>query len=330
LGDGPSWQTPRPVPPFLRAFSRRRRGYGQPSAPKDTRQNAGLRLPQWLPRRSEPLSVRPWQRRRNIPFGREASNSMATSRFKLDAPSTQTDTRTGFGRGSAVREYWLERCQGFSAVRTDGRPLGRVKRVESRMDGTFLRLNGIRARAVPISSVDTVWPGASVLLISDEDVDRGSGKSAWGRAHPERPAWEDETLPWWELFADGLDSSHYSTPPSAGSPLSVVASARSRIERTANAIARCARRVIGRSRTLTQALIEKAVQSGARALQATHSAATRASRGLTKTTRRFRRRLARELFKVAVWIAGSRETILKLDDENRGSPVEDDDTAEIN
>lgn len=254
---------------------------------------------------------------------------MATSRFKIDAPSTQTDTRTGFGRGSAVREYWLERCQGFSAVRSDGRPLGRVKRVESRMEGTFLRLTGVRARAVPIGAVDTVWPGASVLMISDEEVDGGSARAAWSRAHPERAAWEDETLPWWELFDEG-DSSPYSTALSEGSPQSVVASARSLIEPTANAFARGVRRVVERSRTLTQALIEKAVRSSVRALQATHSAATGASRSLTKTTRRVRRRLARELFKVAVWIAGSRETILKLDDENRGSPVDDDDTEEIN
>jgi hypothetical protein len=255
---------------------------------------------------------------------------VATSRFKIDAPSTQTDTRTGFGRGSAVREYWLERCQGFSAVRSDGRPLGRVKRVESRMEGTFLRLTGVRARAVPIGAVDTVWPGASVLMISDEEVDGGSGKAAWSRAHPERPAWEDETLPWWELFADGEDSSHHSAAPSGESPPSVVASARSLFEPTANAVARGVRRVVERCRTLTQALIEKAVRSSVRALQATHSAATGASRSLKKTTRRVRRRLAGELFKVAVWIAGSRETILKLDDENRGSPVDDDDTAEIN
>ena len=255
---------------------------------------------------------------------------MATSRIKLDAQSTQTDTRTGFGRGSAVREYWLERCQGFSAVRSDGRPLGRVKRVESRMEGTFLRLTGVRARAVPIGAVDTVWPGASVLMISDGEVDGGSGKAPWSGAHPERPAWEDETLPWWELFADGVDSSRYSSVPSAVSPPAVVALARSLMERTTNAVGRYVRRVIERSRTLTQALIERAVRSSVRALQATHSAGTRASRRLTKMTRRFRRGLARELFKVAVWIAGSRETILKLDDEDRVSPVDDDDTAEIN
>ena len=279
--------------------------------------------------RANRSGVRARQLRRNMPAEREARPSVATSRFKLDAPRTQTDTRTGFGRGSAVRAYWLERCQGFSAVRSDGRPLGQVKRVESRIEGTFLRLTGVRARAVPIGAVDTVWPGASVLMISDEAVD-GPGKAAWSEAHLERPAWEDETLPWWELFADGVDSSHYSTAPNSGSPPSVVASARSLIERSTTAVARCVRRVIERSRTLTHTLRERAVRSGIRALLAIHSAARRASRFLTKTTRRFRRRLARGVFKVAVCIAGSRETILKLDDEDRENPVDDDDTAEIN
>jgi hypothetical protein len=37
---------------------------------------------------------------------------MATSRL-------ESDTHLVFGRGSAVREYWLMRCQGFSAVRVD-------------------------------------------------------------------------------------------------------------------------------------------------------------------------------------------------------------------
>jgi hypothetical protein len=126
-----------------------------------------------------------WEVRRKLSSEAEAGTSMATSRFKTDTPSVQSDTRPGFGRGSAVREYWLERCQGFSAVRSDGRALGRVKRVENRIDGTFLRLAGVRARTIPLASVETVWPGASLLLISDGEVDESSSL-AW-RCAARRP-----------------------------------------------------------------------------------------------------------------------------------------------
>src|SRR6266511_797802 len=106
------------------------------------------------------------QGRRNARFDPEAT-SVATSRLEID-------THLGFGRGSAVREYWLMRCQGFSVMRADGRRLGRVKRVETHMEGTFLRLRGLRARTVHFSAVDTVWPDASLLVISDEHVHDGS------------------------------------------------------------------------------------------------------------------------------------------------------------
>ena len=77
------------------------------------------------------------------------------------------DTSLGFGRGSAVREYWLKRCQGFSAVRADGSHLGRVERVETQMEGTFLRTpTGLRARTLPLSAIETVWPSASLLVLS--------------------------------------------------------------------------------------------------------------------------------------------------------------------
>ena len=122
-----------------------------------------------------------WPRRveRNAGFDREGTMSMASSRPEMD-------TSLGFGRGSAVREYWLKRCQGFSAVRADGSRLGRVKRVETQMEGTFLRLTGLRARTLPLSAIETVCPGASLLVISDEHVDLGSelsvGSDAGGRA----------------------------------------------------------------------------------------------------------------------------------------------------
>jgi hypothetical protein len=255
---------------------------------------------------------------------------MATSRLKLDTPSVQTDTRAGFGRGSAVREYWLERCQGFSAVGTDGRPLGRVKRVEVRMEGTFLRLTGIRAREVPVAAIDTVWPSASVLTISAEGAGAGSRKAVGKELHSERPVWEDETLPWWELFADGGHSSHSLTARKASwRTFSIVVSARSPLERTANAVASWIRRLIDRSRALRKALVIEAVRFSVRAFQAARSAAARASRGLATTSRRARRKLARAMFNLAIWIAGSKETILLSDPQDGSSELDEEDTAEI-
>jgi hypothetical protein len=268
--------------------------------------------------------------RRKIPPEREGRQSMAASRFKLDTATVQTDTRAGFGRGSAVREYWLERCHGFSAVGTDGRPLGRVKRVDVRIEGTFLRLTGIRAREVPVAAIETVWPSASVLTISAEGAGAGSTKPVGKELHSERPAWEDETLPWWELFTDGVHSSRSSTAPNAGWRLfSIVASARSPLKRTANACASWIRRLIERSRTLMKALGIEAVRFSVRTSQSARSAAARASRGLAKTSLRARRKLARAMFNLAVWIAGSKETILRSDPQDGSSGFDEEDTAEI-
>ena len=120
---------------------------------------------------------------------------MASSRPEMDAS-------LGFGRGSAVREYWLKRCQGFSAVRADGSRLGRVKRVETQMEGTFLRLTGLRARTLPLSAIETVCPSASVLVISDERVDVGSEVGVRSERADERSAWTETPVPWWELVDD--------------------------------------------------------------------------------------------------------------------------------
>jgi hypothetical protein len=267
--------------------------------------------------------------RRNLPAEREGTQSMTTSRFNGGTPSLETDTRAGFGRGSAVREYWLERCQGFSAVGADGRPLGRVKRVETRMEGTFLRLTGIRAREVPVAAIDTVWPSASMLTISAER-DVGSQKAVATEVQSERPAWEDETLPWWELFADGMHSTDPSTALGAGRrSFPSVASVRSALERTAEAVATCIRGVSAQSRSLTKALMVEAVRSSVRASQAARSAAARASGGLAKARRRARRQIGRKLFDFAIWIAGSRETILNPDPREGRGGFEDEDTAEI-
>ena len=121
---------------------------------------------------------------------------MATERL-------QTESRPGFGRGSAVRDYWLERCQGFHVIRADGRSLGRVRRLETKATGTFLRLTGFRSRVFPLSAVEAVWPAASMLLIGQPEIHQ---RSVSGPVDAIRPSWKEETLPWWELFEDDRPS----------------------------------------------------------------------------------------------------------------------------
>lgn len=198
------------------------------------------------------------------------------------------------------------------------------------MEGTFLRLTGIRAREVPVAAIDTVWPSASVLTISAEGPDAGSRKAVGTELHSERRAWEDETLPWWELFADGGHSGHSLTAPKAGwRPFSIVASARSPLERTANSVASWIRRLIERSRALRKALVVQAVRFSVRTSQAARSASARALRGWAKTSRRARRKLARMMLNLAIWIAGSKETILLSDPQDGRGGFDEDDTAEI-
>ena len=256
--------------------------------------------------------------------------SVEVSRSKRVAPAIQSDNRRGFGRGSAVREYWLERCQGFAAVDADGQPLGRVKRVEMRVEGTFLRLTGLRAREVPVDAIETVWPSASVLTISTETAGAGSRDAAAIEQDAKRATWEDETLPWWELFAEGVPAIHSSTASGTGRRLlPSAASARSTLGRRANAVATRGSRLIDRSRTLIGALRVATVRYSVRASRAVLSAAARGARGLARARRRARQEVARKLFALATWVAPSPEAILSPDPQDGRGEFEDEDTAEI-
>jgi hypothetical protein len=167
-------------------------------------------------------------------------------------------------------------------------------------------------------------------MISTEEANADPPKVAGEVTHRERAAWEDETLPWWELFADGVHSIDSSTAPSGRWRfLSIVPSARSLNEPIADAVAAWVRRLVERSRTLIRALRAKVVRSSVSALQAARSASTRASRGVRKTIQRSRRTFARKLFKVVIWIAGSSETIFDPDPERQRSVLDDEETAEI-
>jgi hypothetical protein len=198
------------------------------------------------------------------------------------------------------------------------------------MDGNFLRLAGIRARTIPLASVETVWPGASLLLISDVEVDESSKLSMRSDTHRTRPAWEDETLPWWELVPEAPNSSRYSNFLMVGAALSTtIASARSVIQRATSALATQLGRQTERSRTFTRAVAQTARRFTLAALDAADSARTQASKSATKMARRLRRRLALTLFEIAVWIAGSSETFLDPGHDGRRSAVDEEDTAEI-
>jgi hypothetical protein len=222
-----------------------------------------------------------------------------------------------------VREYWLERCQGFSAVGTDGQPLGRVKRVELNMEGAFLRLTGVRGRTVPLSAVETVWPAESILLIANEE--RSSVVRDVGQRN--RAAWEDETLPWWELVADAPHPAHSSTAATASTLFTAIAAGSSRIEGATKGFASHLERLMKQSLAFTWALLCKTARSGVAALHAADSARTRGQKSLSASTKRFRRRLARAFLQGAVWIAGSKDELLDADRARGGG--EDEDTAEI-
>jgi hypothetical protein len=139
-----------------------------------------------------------------------------------------------FGRGSPVRDYWLEHCDGFEAIGTNGRHLGRVSRFATPQGGAFLRLGGRRSRVVPVSAVERVWPAASMLVIADPDVPKqrderpanrhvtnpglrdGKSQNASERslaASTSRPPWEDETVPWWDLLRENGVAGEAAKPP---------------------------------------------------------------------------------------------------------------------
>jgi hypothetical protein len=222
----------------------------------------------------------------------------------------QIESGPGFGRGSPVREYWLRRCEGFQAIRADGRPLGRVRRLETRPEGNFLRLRGLRSRAFPLSAVATVWPRASILLIADAEAQEGASRASGDfrvRSGP-TPSWEDETIPWWELVHDGGLSAEI-----PASPRRQAAS----IFRTAS-VAGCLSQklvvVIGRR---SKHVAGAAHRRGQNSWEATHARlrtvpsrcrAARASGAILLA--RGRLALARSLLRLAVWVAGDRQRLL--------------------
>jgi hypothetical protein len=100
-----------------------------------------------------------------------------------------------FPRGSAVHAYWVERCVGFTAVNSDGRRLGRVRRVARAADGTTLIVAGrLGNRSFSSQAVQSVSPRESVIFVSQRPVSDCERDQAGSN-------WRDETLPWFELLA---------------------------------------------------------------------------------------------------------------------------------
>jgi hypothetical protein len=277
----------------------------------------------------------------------------------MTSDAFESDSRPGFGRGSAVRDYWLERCEGFRAVRPDGRSLGRVRRLETRGDGTVLRLSGLRSRVVPLSAVEIVWPGASVLLIAEETVhperlrgaveavrdtsnaylpSESSGRRSRRSQSPSSapiPSWADDTLPWWELLEDDRSS----VGNRISSPLARPVSQRSwpmdwgpqRASRLGSfpPISSVAKVLFVRTKddcTKLAIVLERQRRKGKRASSATIRAVRRGSAtarsSVSRTVRHGRLALGRLLVRFGLWVAGNREPLMEISQDLR-TPTRD-------
>jgi hypothetical protein len=260
--------------------------------------------------------------------------SMVSSRPEID-------TRLGFGRGSAVREYWLSRCQGFSVVSADGHHLGRVKRIETQVEGTLLRLTGLRGRIFPLSAIDTVWPSASLLVISDEHVDDRSEVSVGAERADTHPAWTEDTVPWWELV-DGVrarQSERANGPYQRVRPRSArltldtprirtPAFSLKRAEPLAKWFAAWATNFVERSQEMGRTFARKLIRAKRATIRALGSARMTAHTAVLALTRRTRLRIARSLFRMGLWAYGSNAFALEARRDRRVE-VDERDTEEI-
>jgi hypothetical protein len=226
------------------------------------------------------------------------------------------DSRRVFGRGSPVREYWLQRCVGFKVIRTDGRPLGRVSKIESGPEGAFLRLTGLRSRVIPLSAVDKVWPAASLLGIAGSETYEGArpqrdaavtahgthrfvetGGHSFQGADGSSARWEEDTIPWWDLEppANSLRANHSWAV----------------VRRTAGHVRSGSRnRARGLARTLRRQgrAVQQAAHAALKAIQARWAIAR--SRG-ADIAARGRLMVGRLFVRLAFWAAGDRVLLVK-------------------
>jgi hypothetical protein len=238
-------------------------------------------------------------------------------RIPMAFQTMHTERGRAFGRGSPVCDYWLEHCQGFEAVRSDGRSLGRVRRFETPHGEVFLRLGRLRSRVVPVSAVEIVWPAASLLLIADPDTpkeDVGTPDPSIWVTDPHlatstsRPRWEDETLPWWELVQDDDGGDEASNAPGRSSLLgrrwTVI---RPNVSGGRDAVRELSRWMSEHAHRLVAVLLRRARDGWhltCVALRFVSKRCVAARAFAANLVRRERLVLGRLLFRLAVWIAG--------------------------
>jgi hypothetical protein len=235
-----------------------------------------------------------------------------------------------FGRGSPVRDYWLEHCDGFEAIGTNGRHLGRVSRFATPQGAAFLRVGGRRSRVVPVSAVERVWPAASMLVIADPDVpkerdgktpdrhftsrglrDERSQNASEGNlaASTSREPWEDETVPWWELVSEDHLAGETATPSHFPSVPKLPWSAmRQRAFSGGRALRELSELISDNSRKLV-ALVLRGFRRGWRVTRIglrTVGKQCLAARAFgANLVTRARLRLGRLLIRLAVWVVGN-------------------------
>jgi hypothetical protein len=234
-----------------------------------------------------------------------------------------------FGRGSPVRDYWLEHCDGFEAIGTNGRHLGRVSRFENADGAAFLRLNSRRSRVVPVSAVERVWPAASMLVIADPDLSKEKDERTADRHSTNRgrrdeesknasesnlaastsgPGWEDETVPWWDLVPDNGLAHEAAKPPYFPSfPKQAWSAIRQDAFNGVGAVQELCQRLRDHSRKLVALVLRRSrngwcvARRGMRVV-GKHSRAARAFGA--SLIAKGRLRLGRLLIRLAIWVAG--------------------------
>jgi hypothetical protein len=244
-----------------------------------------------------------------------------------------------FGRGSPVREYWLERCDGFEAIATNGKRLGPVTRIQTPSGGVFLRLGGRRSRVVPAAAVERVWPGACMLVIAEEDVSlerettaATAPESAGARAAEEHGAstaatlrWEDDTLPWWDLIPENRlvgRAPHQRRFASASTVASgAIRRDVARAETVARKLAGWTRDKSKKLGAQTRAILRTGRNATGTALDVVRRRCRAAYALSVNLVKRARLRLGRLLARLAVWVAGDdRDLRDAVTRDSRASP----------
>ena len=233
-----------------------------------------------------------------------------------------------FGRGSPVRDYWLEHCDGFEAFSINGRHLGRVNRFESPEGTAFLRLGGRRSRVVPTSAVERVWPAASMLVIADAGLfekknERTGNRHFTNRAlrseesqessernlavGASRPGWQDDTVPWWEVVPENGRIDEAARPPQFASLKLPWSAIRQDALNGGRPVLELSRRIGDHARKLVAVVLSRSRNGWSmarRGMRVVGKQCLVAGAFGANLVARGRLRLGRLLIRLAVWVAG--------------------------